>query len=344
MEAIRKELRRGGQVFYLHNRIDTIERTASRIAMNLPDRKVAFAHGQMEEDELSEIWSGVVNGEIDVLVCTTIIETGIDVPNANTLIIEDADRLGLSQLYQLRGRVGRSHRRASCYLTYRKGKILSEDAAKRLSAIREFTEFGSGFKIALRDLEIRGAGNILGAEQHGHLNTVGYDLYMKLLNEAVKLKKGDIIKEKTECVFDIAISAHIPEDYIESSEVRIDIYKKIAAMENNEDYSDLIDELTDRFGDVPQPVINLCEIALLRNMASVLDIAEITEKAGRAVIAADNMSFEDVAKLAEIFKGRLLYNAGEKPYITLLPKKNENMVDVIRRFLEEYYRLSKKEG
>ncbi|MDP4153749.1 MAG: transcription-repair coupling factor [Bacillota bacterium] len=342
MEAVRHEMRRGGQVFYLHNRIDTIEQTAGRIAQELPDKRVAFAHGQMTEEQLSDIWTDVVNGDIDVLVCTTIIETGIDVPNANTLIIEDADRLGLAQLYQLRGRVGRSYRRASCYLTYRRGKVLSEEASKRLSAIREFTEFGSGYKIAMRDLEIRGAGNILGSQQHGHMMTVGYDLYIRLLDEAVRIKRGEIAHEKTECVFDIAVSAHIPSDYIESSAVRVDIYKKIAAIENKDDLLDLQDELADRFGDIPVPVQNLCEIALLRNMATSLEISEIVEKSGRIIISAENMKFEDIADLSAPFKGRLLYNAGEKPFVSLMPKKGETGVAEIKKFLDLYAELKKR--
>ena len=244
VQAISKELRRGGQVFYLHNRVDTIDRCAATIQQFLPDATVVVAHGKMSEEQLSKVWKRLLDHEIDILVCTTIIETGVDVSNCNTLIIEDADRLGLSQLYQIRGRVGRSSRRAFAYLTVTKGKALTDVATKRLEAIREFTTFGSGFRIAMRDLEIRGAGNILGAQQHGHMEAVGYEMYLKMLSEAVAVAKGEKPEvQNTECLVDIRIGAHIPEDYIESLPQRIDIYKKIASVENEKDASDIIDEL-----------------------------------------------------------------------------------------------------
>ena len=226
-EAIGRELHRGGQVFYLYNRVETIREKAAKIASRFPEAVVRFAHGQMEKDELADIWQALVDGEIDILVCTTIIETGVDVPNANTLIIENADRMGLSQLHQIRGRVGRSARRAYAYFTYPAGKVLTDVSAKRLQAIRDFTEFGSGFKIALRDLEIRGAGDVLGARQHGHMESVGYDMYLKILNEAVLEEKGMKPKEKIECVINIGRDCYIPESYIPSAAQRIDIYKKI---------------------------------------------------------------------------------------------------------------------
>ncbi|MBC8537085.1 transcription-repair coupling factor [Feifania hominis] len=333
VEAIRRELRRGGQVFYLHNRVDSITRTAAKLQELLPDAAVAVAHGKMSESELSDIWRDVVAGEIDVLVCTTIIETGIDVPNANTLIIEDADKLGLAQLYQIRGRVGRSHRRAVAYLTYRRGRALSEDATKRLSTIREFTEFGSGFKIALRDLEIRGAGNVLGAQQHGHMESVGYDLYVKLLDEAVRMQKGLLDAPVEECAVDIFIDAHIPEEYVSSGEVRIDMYKKIAAIETREDYDDLLDEFCDRFGEIPKPVLNLCDISLLRNLATNLRIADISQKGSVILVDATHIPLPAVAALAAQYRGRLLYSAGEKPYLSLKVDPKQSPVEQLRALL-----------
>ena len=323
LDAIRKELRRGGQVFYLHNRVDTIDRTAAALQTQLPGARIRTAHGKMGEDQLSEIWESMVAGEVDVLVCTTIIETGVDVPSANTLIVEDADRLGLSQLYQIRGRVGRSSRRAYAFFTYRRNKVLSEDAAKRLSTIREFTQFGSGFKIAMRDLEIRGAGNVLGAEQHGHMEAVGYDLYLKLLEEAVLEEKG-VVSGKVSCTVDFVIDANIPTKYIESSELRIDVYKKIAAVESEEDLSDLFDELCDRFGDPPAPLVNLCRTSLLRNRAGALGIEDITERSGNLVIDARRLPMEAVMGLASAHRGRILFSAGNKPYLTVRPAKGEN--------------------
>lgn len=228
-EAMEKELRRGGQVYYLHNRVESIESTAAKIKEMMPSARIAVAHGRMGEEELSEIWRDLLEGDIDILVCTTIIETGVDVPNCNTLIIEDADRLGLAQLHQIRGRVGRSTRRASAYFTFKRGKELSEIANRRLSAIREYTEFGSGFKIAMRDLEIRGAGNVLGAQQHGHMEAVGYDMYLQLLGEAVEEEKGEKpISRKKECLIDMQIDAHIPDNYIKSIPQRLAVYRRIA--------------------------------------------------------------------------------------------------------------------
>ncbi len=322
-DAIRRELRRGGQVFYLHNRIDTLSKVANTLAERVPGANIVTAHGKMGEEELSEVWKQMMEGEVDVLVCTTIIETGIDVPNANTLIIDNADKMGLSQLYQLRGRVGRSSRRAYAYLTYPRNKVVTEDGARRLSAIREFTEFGSGFKIAMRDLEIRGAGSVLGAEQHGHMEAVGYDLYLKLLEEAVLEEKGTPTK-KVSCTVDFIIDANIPTKYIKSTELRIDMYKKISAIENDDDLSDLYDELADRFGDIPKPLENLCRTSLLRNRAGALGILDIVERSGNIVIDASNISMEVVSRLAAENRGRILYSAGSKPYLTCRPKQNQN--------------------
>ncbi len=264
-DAIKKELRRGGQVYYIHNKIETIDMCASRILAEVPDARIAVAHGRMEEREITEIWRQLIEREIDVLVCTTIIETGVDVANCNTLVIENADKMGLSQLYQLRGRVGRSNRRAFAYFTFTRGKVLTEIANKRLSAIREFTKFGSGFRIAMRDLEIRGAGNILGAKQHGHMESVGYDMYLRLLSEAIAEKKGETKQAQTyECLIDLRLDAHIPEDYIEDTTQRIDIYRKIATIKSHEDSLDVTDELIDRFGEPPKAVLSLIDVAFLR--------------------------------------------------------------------------------
>lgn len=277
-EAIKKELRRGGQVFFLHNNVDDIDGVAVRLSRAIPDARIATAHGQMDKEQLSDIWRDMVMGEIDILVSTTIIESGIDIPNANTLIIDHAERLGLAQLHQIRGRVGRSSRRAFAYFTYPPYRSLSEIATKRLSAMREYTEFGSGFKIALRDLEIRGAGNILGAEQHGQLDSVGYDLYVKILNEAVLEEKGEAPEPKFESSVDVSMDAFLPEKYIKSESQRMDIYKKIAHIEVPEDLDDLADELMDRFGEIPKPADTLMYVSLARSLSSSARIKKIEHK------------------------------------------------------------------
>ncbi|HOC35230.1 MAG TPA: transcription-repair coupling factor, partial [Ruminococcus flavefaciens] len=276
VQAIVRELRRGGQVYYIHNRVETIQACATKLQQLLPEARIAYAHGQMSEDQMSDIWEQLVEHEIDILICTTIIETGVDVPNVNTLIIEDSDRFGLSQLYQLRGRVGRSNRRGYAYFTYQRDKVLTEVATKRLNAMREFTQFGSGFRIALRDLEIRGAGSILGGRQHGHMEAVGYDMYLKLLSEAIAEEKGEIPEKIPECLVDIQIDAHIPETYISSLNQRIDMYRKIMLVNEDNDKTDLIDELIDRYGEPPKSVLGLIEVSLLRNKAAHLGITEIS--------------------------------------------------------------------
>lgn len=277
-DAIAKEIARGGQVYYLCNRIGSVGTVAARLAKALPDIRIATAHGRMEEAELENIMSEMLAGDIDVLVCTTIIETGLDIPNVNTIIIEDSDRLGLSQLYQLRGRVGRSNRLAFAYLTFRRDRVLQENAEKRLQAIREFTEFGSGFKIALRDLEIRGAGNLLGAEQHGHMDAVGYDLYCQLLEEAVKNEQGETPVSVPETTVDLQVDAFIPEAYIRNHEGRVEMYQKIAGVQNEEDAQIVEEELIDRYGDIPPSVQNLVCIATIRHTAAALGISEISQK------------------------------------------------------------------
>ena len=333
-DAIRRELRRGGQVFYLHNHVESIERCAAALYREIPDARISFAHGKMSEEELSEIWRKLIDHEIDILVCTTIIETGVDVPNCNTLIIEDADRMGLSQLYQLRGRVGRSNRRAFAYLTFNRNKTLNEIATKRLSAIKEFTQFGSGFNIALRDLEIRGAGSILGGQQHGHMESVGYDMYVKLLNEAIALEKGEPILQKSEdCFIDLPISAHIPEKYIGDLNRRIEMYRKIAAIQNKDDAMDVTDEFIDRFGEPPKAVNGLITVALLRNMAMNQGIFEITQRDNMILFYPHTLDMRRAARLVQEIKGRAVVNAGEKPYIGVRLIKNDDPLFIMQESL-----------
>ena len=335
-DAIRRELRRGGQAYYLHNNVESIERVAASLQNQIPEAKVGFAHGKMTESELSEIWRKVLEQEIDVLVCTTIIETGVDVPNVNTLIIENADCMGLSQLHQIRGRVGRSSRRAYAYFTFTRNKILTEVAQKRLSAIREFTEFGSGFKIAMRDLEIRGAGNILGGEQHGHMETVGYDLYLKLLGEAVKMEKGELPSAPVdnECLVDMQVQAHIPERYIENLSQRLDIYCRIAGIKNQDDALDVLDELTDRFGKPPVSVQGLIDIALLRNMASQIGIFEVKQRDDYIMLYREPMNMEFLEPLIKILKGRVKLSAGNKPYVSVKVTGKETPLQTLKQVLE----------
>lgn len=317
-DAIKKEIRRGGQVYYLHNDVASISRTAAHIKALVPEARVGIGHGKMAEEELSDVWRSLLDHEIDVLVCTTIIETGVDVPNANTLIIENADRMGLSQLHQIRGRVGRSTRRAYAYLTYTQNKVLSDLSQKRLTAIKEFTEFGSGFKIAMRDLEIRGAGNILGGEQHGHMETVGYEMYVKLLNQAISEAKGETpIDPEVECVVDMQVQAHIPESYIDSTNIRLDIYRKIADIRSSDDALDVTDELIDRFGDPPGAVKGLIDVALLRNTASSLGIEEIKQTGANLLLYKKKFDMKAVSELVKTFKGRVLLSAGSRPYISI---------------------------
>ena len=329
IDAINKEIRRGGQVYYLHNRVETIERCAAKLKQKLPDVNIGVAHGKMSEDELTSIWKKLLEREIDVLVCTTIIETGVDVPNANTLIIEDADRMGLSQLHQLRGRVGRSPRRAYAYFCFGLNKQLSDVASKRLEAIREYTEFGSGFKIAMRDLEIRGAGSILGADQHGNMESVGYDMYLKLLSEAVNEENGAPETDDIPCTVDLNVSAHIPENYIESLSARLGIYKRIANIRCDEDASDVIDELCDRFGEPPQSVIGLIDIAILRNKAANAKIAEITGSGNMAVLHINSIEPETVHKLTEYFGNRFMLNVTSKPVYTVRLEKGQKMSQLV---------------
>ena len=336
-EAINKELRRGGQVFYLCNRINSMESIKNRIARLVPDAVIETANGQMDKDELSDIWQAMVEGKIDILVSTTIIETGIDIPNANTLIIEHADKLGLSQLHQLRGRVGRSSRRAYAYFTYPKDKCLNEISEKRLEAIRDFTEFGAGFRIAMRDMEIRGAGDLLGAEQHGHMESIGYDLFMKLLNEAVLEEKGEPVKKIPECLIDLNINAYIPEDYIKSSNQRIDAYKKTALIECEEDMRDVYDELTDRYGKMPEYTENLLKVSLLRILGGKCGFSKI-EKKGRDInFYPTQFVFADMSRFVALTEGRATIKMGSSAYVsyksTLGPKSLKDCINLLNNYL-----------
>ena len=337
-DAMRRELERGGQVYYLHNRVETIERTAARIQALLPEARIGVGHGKMTQEELSDVMSHMTDGDLDILVCTTIIETGIDIPNANTLIIEDADHLGLAQLHQIRGRVGRSARRASAYMTYRRGKVLTEVAAKRLGAIREFAEFGSGFKIAMRDLEIRGAGNVLGPEQSGFLLSVGYDMYLKLLEEAVLEERGEKPELRAECAADLTVAASIPDRYVPSPEQRMDLYRRIARIRSEEEADDLVDELVDRYGDPPRPVNNLISVALLRAAAAKCGVTEIAQRGERLNFTLRDPDLARVSAIAgrPAYRGRLLFSAGDKPYLSLKVKKGEDPVKLSSKLIEEY--------
>ncbi len=335
-DAIRNELARGGQVFYLYNQVKGIYRKADWIRSIFPDISVAVGHGKMKEDELEDIMYDMVNGRTDVLVCTTIIETGLDIPNANTIIIENADRMGLAQLYQLRGRVGRSNRAAYAYLTYHRDKILSDTASKRLRAVKEFTEFGSGFKIAMRDLEIRGAGNILGAEQHGHMDAVGYDMYCKLLKESVDEAQGVEVKEQTDVSIDINIDAYLPESYIKNHNQRIDIYKKIAAVENDDDKFEIEDELIDRFGDIPEPVQNIIAVAALKAPAKEAGICDISQHSDvlQITFMPEYIDANLIMGLDGQFPRRIKLMSSEKPAINYtLGKDGKNILDIVNNLL-----------
>ena len=337
-DAIRREIERGGQVYYLHNRTETIDQCAAAIKRRIPGISVGVAHGQMGEDALGDVMQSMAEGEIQVLVCTTIIETGLDIPNANTLIIENADRFGLSQLHQLRGRVGRSTRHAYAYFTYRPEKNLTEVAEKRLSAIRDFAEFGSGFKIAMRDLEIRGAGNLLGAEQSGHMSSVGYDMYLKLLDEAVLEEKGEAPKAP-ECTADLNVTANVDKDYVSRGEERMDLYRRMAAIRSQEDADDLLDEIVDRYGEPPKGVLNLIDIALLRAKARQVGIKDIRQKSGDVLFTLSNLNFEAVGALCSDpdYKQRVTFLASAKE--PTLRFKLANGVDSLKQsklFVEHY--------
>ena len=337
IDAMRRELERGGQVYYLHNRVETIAQCAARIKKALPDASVAVAHGKMSEEELSDVMQRMDDGEVQILVCTTIIETGIDIPNVNTLIIEDADKLGLAQLHQIRGRVGRSSRHAYAYLTFKRGKVLTEVAEKRLNAIRDYAEFGSGFKIAMRDLEIRGAGNLLGSAQSGHMLSVGYDLYLKLLEEAVLEERGEKPAEEVACTADLDVTANIDKQYVSSGEQRMDLYRRMAAVRSQEDADELLDEIVDRYGDPPKGVMNLLAIALLRAKAAALGISDISQKGRTLRFTYAQFSLEAVAAVcgADAYKKRVFFapNA-EKPLLTLNLAAGEDPLRAAQEFVK----------
>lgn len=338
-DAMRREIERGGQVYYLHNRVETIDECAARIQKQLPDVRVGIAHGQMNEEQLGDVMQEMADGEVQILVCTTIIETGIDISNVNTLIIEDADRLGLAQLHQIRGRVGRSNRHAFAYLTFRRGKVLSEMAEKRLGAIRDFAEFGSGFKIAMRDLEIRGAGNLLGAEQSGHMVSVGYDLYLKLLEDAVLEERGDTRPKEAECTADLSVNANISKSYVASGEQRMDLYRRMAAIRNSEDADELLDEIVDRFGDPPKGVMNLIAIALLRAAAAAADICDISQKNGQLCFTTTVADFASVSAMCAepAYKNRVFFSPkGDKPVMVLKLASGDDPLKVAQRFVQQY--------
>lgn len=342
-DAIRREVDRGGQVYYLHNRTETIDQCAGALQRRLPGIAVGVAHGQMSEDALSDVMNAMNQGEIQVLVCTTIIETGLDIPNANTLIIENADRFGLSQLHQLRGRVGRSARHAYAYFTYRPDKALTEIAEKRLSAIRDFAEFGSGFKIAMRDLEIRGAGNLLGAEQSGHMSSVGYDMYLKLLDEAVLEERGEASKIP-ECTADLNVTANVDKNYVCRGEERMDLYRRMAAIRNQEDADDLLDEIVDRYGEPPKGVLNLIDIALLRANAKTAGIKDIRQKAGDVQFVLTALNFEAVSALCSLpeYKSRVTFLATAKePTLRLKLLSGSDSLKQSKIFVEKYKTFQK---
>ena len=334
-QAMKKELARGGQVYYLHNRVDNIETTAAHVSRLVPGARIGIAHGKMGEDELSAVWQHLLNGDIDILVCTTLIETGVDVRNCNTLIIEDADRMGLAQLYQIRGRVGRSGRKAYAYFTFRRDRVLSDVASKRLSAIREFTSFGSGFRIAMRDLQIRGAGNLLGHSQHGHMEAVGYDLYIKMLDQAIRRAKGEPVKrDKSDSLIDIRVDAYIPESYISDSPGRIEAYKRIAAIQNPEDAADVLDELIDRYGDPPASVSSLVSVSLVRVLAASLGVYEVNQKKDTLTLWVEQLTVEVIRGMLQAWSGRVVPGAGAKPYLSITLQEGEQPLDVLKALLQ----------
>ena len=343
-EAISRELARGGQAYFVYNRVREIADVATKIAELVPEANVAYAHGQMKETELENIMYRFINGEIDVLVSTTIIETGLDISNVNTMIIHDADNMGLSQLYQLRGRVGRSNRTAYAFLMYKRDKMLKEVAEKRLAAIKEYTELGSGFKIAMRDLEIRGAGSLLGERQHGHMEAVGYDLYCKMLNEAVKEAKGIAVEESFDTSIDIVIDAYIPMGYIPNELQKLDIYKRIADIETQEETEEMTEELIDRFGDPPKSVENLLYIAKIKSMAHRLYFTEVAQKGKSVRFTLYEKARIDVAKIPELvaaYGQKVTFTADPKnPYFTYHLKKNSrdknvDIKSVVEQFLSD---------
>lgn len=338
-DAIHRELARNGQVYYLYNRVQNIEKVTEKIQQLVPEANIACAHGQMSKNELEDIMMRFMDKEIDVLVCTTIIETGLDIPNVNTIIISDADKMGLSQLYQLRGRVGRSHRTSFAYLLYERDKVLQTDAEKRLQTIREFTEFGSGFRVAVRDLEIRGAGNLLGAEQHGHMDSVGYEMYCKLLNEAVRELKGEVVEADFETLIELKLNAYIPYNYISNEEQKLDMYKKISNITGINEYYDVQEEFEDRFGNIPRAVNNLLDVAVIKARAHKLGITNITQKNGKFLIIFKADAKADAQKILNLIKentGKILFtNSAAKPTLSVNLKNENDILNEISNVLDK---------
>ena len=345
-EAITKELERNGQVFYLFNNVENIAKKAMQISELVPEAEVAFAHGKMTGKEIEEIMFDFINKKTNVLVCTTILESGIDIPNANTIIVENADRLGLAQLYQIRGRVGRSNKQAYAYITYKPDKLLSEVADKRLKAIKEFTEFGSGFKIAMRDLEIRGAGSLLGEIQHGHMEQVGYEMYCNLLDEVIKEMQGIIVQEEIDVQIELNVSSYIPDEYISESSQKIEVYQDIALCRSEEDIANVIDEVIDRYGNMPSELENLIEIARIKELCRQLSILKISKKNGNFVFYFDEKKFDFtyLDKIIEIYNNLVSFSPGRTPYITLKSKavSDKQQLEEIKNFLNEWKKASLK--
>ena len=341
-EALKKEMRRAGQVFWLHNRVEDIDRCAARIHAAIPQARIAVAHGKTDRDAMERIWQQMIDGEIDILVCTTIIETGVDIPNANTLIIENADCMGLSQLHQLRGRIGRSGRRAYAYFTFPKGKVLSEVATKRLQAIREYTQFGAGFKIAMRDLEIRGAGNVLGAQQHGHMEAVGYDLYIKLLNEAILTEKGEQVRPIEKCTVTFRCDANLPSSYVSQAADRIDLYRKIASIETVEDAHDIEQELRDRFGKLPVQTRSLVQLSALRALGTALGFSRIEQRENAVIFVPHTVdeafwsAFTAQINHDKNAMGKLFLTMGKEPHITFRPQRQAHLISQVLSVLQTY--------
>ena len=336
-EAITKELERNGQVFYLYNKVEDIEKKALEIDELVPEAKVEYAHGKMSGKQLEEIMERFINKEVNVLVCTTILESGIDIPNANTIIVENADRLGLAQLYQIRGRVGRSNKQAYAYVTYKRDKLLTEVADKRLKTIKEFTEFGSGFKIAMRDLEIRGAGSLLGEIQHGHMEQVGYDTYCKLLDEVVKEMQGIEVKEEQDVQVDINISSYIPDSYIDSGSQKIEVYQNIALCRTEDDIQNVIDELVDRYGNPPKEIENLLEVTRIKELARNANVVKISQRASNVVFYFDRSQYNPdiIDKLVKKYEFNVKFGAGIEPYVTLKVNNetDKKLIETIKEFL-----------
>ena len=341
-EAIRRELRRGGQVFYLHNTVDNIDEVAARLSREIPEARVTVAHGQMNKDQLERIWSEMISGEIDILVSTTIIETGIDVPNANTLIVDNAHRMGLSQLHQLRGRVGRSPRRAYAYFTYPRSRALTDIQRKRLEAIREYAEFGAGFRIALRDLELRGAGNLLGSQQHGHLDAVGYDLYVKLLEQAVLAERGEVVEEKTECIVNLCYDACLPEKYVKAATQRMSLYKRISLIASEYDLSDMTDELLDRYGELPAAASNLLQISLIRTLAQRAGATQLRQDGATLHIVLPDPDVGVWMQLADEQPGRLRMMLSANPTVRYRMEKGKRGLLELKQLFARYLEIAEQ--